>query len=127
MDAAVKELLQHGTVIPACPLALDARRQFDERYERALVRYYLAAGVGGIAVGVHTTQFAIREHALYRPVLELVATEFRSAVRPLIKIAGACGATKQAVSEASIARDIGYDAVLLSLGALGNASEWGVD
>lgn len=123
MDAATRELLQRGTVIPACPLALDANRKFDERHQRGLVRYYLAAGAGGLAVGVHTTQFAIREHGLYRPVLELAARELNRGKGPTIKIAGACGPTKQAVAESSIARELGYDAILLSLGALRENSE----
>jgi hypothetical protein len=117
------ELLRRGVVIPACPLALNQHRKFDERHQRALIRYYRAAGAGGIAVGVHTTQFAIRDHGLYQPVLELVATELRASDTPFIKIAGACGPTKQAASEATTARELGYDAVLLSLGALRSASE----
>ena len=123
METRTKDLLQRGTVIPACPLALDANRKLDERHQRALVRYYLAAGAGGIAVGVHTTQFAIREHGLYRPVLELVASEVRRAGNTIVKIAGVCGHTRQALAETSIARDLGYDSVLLSLGALADSSE----
>src|SRR5688572_26494643 len=123
MQARTKQLLQRGTVIPACPLALDANRKLDERHQRALIRYYLAAGAGGLAVGVHTTQFAIRDHGLYKPVLELVSRELRHSKRPVVKIAGACGPTKQAANEASIARELGYDAVLLSLGALRDASD----
>jgi hypothetical protein len=123
MDAGTKEILERGTVIPACPLALDQNRKFDERHQRGLIRYYHAAGAGGIAVGVHTTQFAIREQGLYRPVLELVASELSRNQAPFVKIAGACGPTKQAAAEASIARELGYDAVLLSLGALRDASE----
>src|SRR5262249_15911248 len=90
----------------------------DERRQRALTRYYAAAGAGGIAVGVHTTQFSIREAGLYRPVLELAREESRD----MIRVAGAVGPTRQAVSEAEIARDCGYHAVLLSLGALRAAS-----
>ncbi|MGZ8901567.1 MAG: dihydrodipicolinate synthase family protein, partial [Limisphaerales bacterium] len=123
MDPRVNELLQRGTVIPACPLALNSERQFDERRQRALVRYYLASSAGGLAVGVHTTQFAIREHNLYGPVLELVVSELNRATRPVIKIAGVCGDTKQAVIEASIACELGYDAALLSLGAWRDSSE----
>jgi hypothetical protein len=123
MEPRTKEILLRGVVIPACPLALTANRKLDERHQRALVRYYLAAGAGGVAVGVHTTQFAIRDHGLYKPVLELVATELRRRETPVIKIAGACGPTKQANDEASIARELGYDAVLLSLGGLRNASD----
>lgn len=123
MDPRTLELLRRGAVIPACPLALDANRRFDERHQRALVRYYLAAGAGGLAVGVHTTQFAIRNHGLYQPVLELVATELRRADRQIVRIAGVCGDTKQAIDEAHIAQALFYDAVLLSLGALNNATE----
>lgn len=123
MDPRSLELLQRGTVIPACPLALDSNRKFDQRHQRALISYYLAAGAGGLAVGVHTTQFAIRDHGLYQPILNLVAGCLRHANRPIVKIAGVCGQTKQATAEASIARDLGYDAALLSLGALRSASE----
>ncbi len=111
--------LQRGVVIPAHPLALDAQRRLDERRQRALTRYYLAAGVGGIAVGVHTTQFAIRDAGLFEPVLALAAEEARSVVR----IGGICGATKQAVAEAETLRRLGYHAGLLSLGALREAEE----
>ncbi|WP_093717852.1 dihydrodipicolinate synthase family protein [Actinacidiphila alni] len=110
-------MLAAGTVIPAHPLALDAERRLDERRQRALTRYYLAAGAGGIAVGVHTTQFEIRNAAvgLLRPVLELAAeTADKEAGRPVVKIAGACGYTAQAVAEAELAAELGYDAVLLS-------------
>jgi len=110
-----------GQVLPAHPLALDARRRLDERRQRALTRYYLAAGAGGLAVGVHTTQFAIREpqHGLYAPVLELAAETARAeATRPLALIAGICGRTEQAVREAETARSLGYHAGLLSLGAM---------
>lgn len=122
MDPRTLELLRRGAVIPACPLALDANRRLDEHHQRALVRYYLAAGAGGLAVGVHTTQFAIRNHGLYRPVLELVSAESRRAERPIIRIAGVCGGTKQAMDEAQIAHSLSYDAALLSLGALKNAT-----
>ncbi|WP_433894555.1 dihydrodipicolinate synthase family protein [Streptomyces sp. CA-111067] len=103
--------------MPAHPLALDARRRLDERRQRALTRYYLAAGAGGVAVGVHTTQFEIRDArvGLLRPVLELAAeTVDKEAGRPVVKVAGACGYTAQAVSEAELAAELGYDAVLLS-------------
>lgn len=115
--------LKEGLVIPACPLALTAERKLDERRQRALVRYYASAGAGGLAVGVHSTQFAIREHGLYRPVLALAAEELKRAGRRIARIAGACGETRQAVSEAEVARELGYDAVLLSLGALRVAKE----
>src|SRR5512141_1690363 len=114
---AIQQILQRGVVIPACPLALNAARKFDERRQRALTRYYLAAGAGGVAVGVHTTQFAIREHGLYQPVLELAAEETRGR-RGIVRIAGIVGRTRQALAEARIARDLGYHAGLLSLGAL---------
>jgi dihydrodipicolinate synthase/N-acetylneuraminate lyase len=120
MDPLRAQLLA-GQVIPAHPLALTIDRQLDERHQRALTRYYLAAGAGGVAVGVHTTQFAIREHGLYEPVLALTAATarewFTRAPRPFALIAGAIGRTEQAVAEATIARRLGYDAVLLSLGA----------
>jgi len=176
---SVRTQLGKGLAIPACPLALNAQRQFDERRQRALFRYYLAAGAGGLAVGVHTTQFAIRDPkvGLFKPVLELAAEEIlkdagdggkdnetgegfslspaegeRVGVRgkpclvsesspdpsplpsPLPKgrgsppcacmaIAGICGATQQAVAEATLARELGYHAGLLSLGALRAATE----
>src|SRR5436309_2739130 len=118
-----------STVIPACPLALTARRALDERRHRALVRYYFDAGATGLAVDVHTTQFAIRDqkHALYRPVLELVAAELdrceRRGARRIVRIAGVCGPTAQALAEAELARSCGYQAALLSLGALKDTSE----
>jgi dihydrodipicolinate synthase/N-acetylneuraminate lyase len=114
--------LREGTVIPAHPLALAANRTLDERRQRGLTRYYVDSGAGGIAVGVHTTQFAIRDSSigLYRPVLELAVDEVRSALadapRPFGLIAGVCGHTPQATTEAEIAAAIGYDAALLSLG-----------
>lgn len=107
-------------VIPAHPLALTAERKLDERRQRALTRYYLAAGATGLAVGVHTTQFAIRECGLLRPVLSIAAEEMRG--RPVFKIAGVVGHTAQAVREAALARELGYDAGLLSLGTLREAS-----
>ncbi len=154
---SVRARLGEGLAIPACPLALNAQRQFDERRQRALLRYYLAAGAGGLAVGVHTTQFAIRDPkiCLFQPVLELAAEEIlkdagngepadESGERfspspspwpsPLSKgrgnpprarmaIAGICGQTKQAVAEATLARELGYSAGLLSLGAMRTATE----
>lgn len=119
---ALRERLARGGVIPAHPLALTAERKLDERRQRALTRYYLAAGAAGVAVGVHTTQFAIRDPkiALYRPVLQLAMEEVRG--KDVIKVAGICGPTKQAVAEAEFARQTGYDAGLLSLGALRDAS-----
>jgi dihydrodipicolinate synthase/N-acetylneuraminate lyase len=116
MDAAVRRLLHDGSVIPAHPLALTAERKLDEARQRALTRYYLDAGAGGIAVGVHTTQFAIREPSigLLQPVLELAAETSAEAGRQVLLIAGACGTTTQAVAEAELAVALGYHAVLLS-------------
>ncbi len=116
-------------MIPAHPLALTADRKLDERHQRALTRYYIASGAGGIAVGVHTTQFQIRDpkHGLLAPVLALAAEtttdELRAHSRDFARIAGVVGDTAQAVAEARLAHDFGYDAVLLSLGALREASE----
>ena len=117
-------VLRKGAVIPAHPLALDAARNFDERRQRALSRYYIDAGSGGLAVGVHTTQFAIREVGLYEPVLSLaMKTARESASKPLVMIAGLAGKTAQAVKEAQTARGIGYHAGLLSLAAMKGSSE----
>ena len=126
--AWVLDRLREGLVIPAHPLALTRRRKLDERRQRALTRYYLAAGAGGLAVGVHTTQFAIREakYDLLCPVLELAARtalEQTDGMRQSVLIAGICGRTPQAVSEAQLARELGYHAGLLSLGALREATE----
>ena len=116
--------LRTGVVIPAHPLALNARRKLDPRRQCALTRYYLDAGSGGVALGVHTTQFAIRQADLYQPVLELaIRTAAEWSGRPLVMIAGAVGRTTQAVKEAQIARGLGYHAVLLSLAAMQGASE----
>ena len=125
MDAAasLRAHLLAGQVIPAHPLALTERRTLDEKRQRALTRYYMAAGAGGVAVGVHTTQFAIRDprHGLYRPVLELAAetisVELKKAPRPFARVAGICGRTAQAVAEAETALSLGYQAGLLSLAA----------
>jgi len=118
----VRDQLCSGLVIPAHPLALNSRRRLDERRQRALTRYYLAAGAGGIAVGVHTTQFAIRDakHGLLKPVLELAAEEARKV--DVVKVAGVCGQRKQAVSEAQLAAGLGYEVALLSLGELKDRS-----
>ena len=113
--------LREGQVIPAHPLALTPRRTLDERRQRALTRYYVDAGAGGIAVGVHTTQFAIREHGLYRPVLELAAETARASLGPdrtFALVAGVCGATRQACGEAAMARSLGYRVALLNLAGL---------
>ena len=116
-------LLRRGTVIPAHPLALDAARRLDVRHQRALTRYYIDAGAGGLAVGVHATQFAIREVGLYEPVLELAARTAREwTQRPLLLIAGLSGRTEQACAEARLARAHGYHAGMLSLAPMKGAS-----
>lgn len=116
----LRDQLLSGLVIPAHPLALNARRQLDERRQRALTRYYMAAGAGGVAVGVHTTQFRIRDPkiGLLEPVLSIAAEECR---RDKVKIAGVCGLRNQALAEAELAVRLGYDAVLLSLADLRDA------
>jgi hypothetical protein len=115
--------LRRGTVIPAHPLALDASRRLDPVRQRALTRYYLDAGAGGLAVGVHSTQFAIRDVGLYEPVLELaVRTAAAWSDAPTVMIAGLCGPTAQALREADIARCLGYHAGMLSLAAMKGAS-----
>jgi len=124
LPAEVLALLRQGTVIPAHPLALDAERQFDPRHQAALTRYYLDAGASGLAVGVHTTQFEIRDVGLYEPVLRH-AMDVRRAWTddPKVMIAGLVGPTVQAQREADIARDLGYHAGLLSLAAFRDAGE----
>jgi dihydrodipicolinate synthase/N-acetylneuraminate lyase len=130
--SSLRTHLLAGQVIPAHPLALTSDRKFDERRQRALTRYYLAAGAGGLAVGVHTTQFAIRDpgHGLYQPVLALAAetvdAEMAIRPRPFAKIAGVIGRTTQAVPEADLAARLGYDAVLLSLAAWQGDTEEGM-
>jgi dihydrodipicolinate synthase/N-acetylneuraminate lyase len=114
-----REQLREGVVIPAHPLALTAERKLDEHRQRALTQYYLAAGAGGVAVGVHTTQFEIRQAGLFEPVLELAMEELRG--KDVVKVAGIAGPTAQAVREAQFAAGRGYDAGLLSLGALKEA------
>ena len=128
MPPASLALLRRGTAIPAHLLALDADRRLDERRQRALSRYYLDAGVGGMAVGVHSTQFAIRERGLYRPVLEAAMHEALhwqplGGRRPLVMVAGLAGPTAQAQAEARTARGLGYHAGLLSLAALRDQDE----
>ncbi|MZR32298.1 dihydrodipicolinate synthase family protein [Sneathiella litorea] len=114
---------RRGGVIPAQPLALNSKRELDVRRQRALSRYYLDAGSVGIAVGVHTTQFSIRDVGLYEPVLRLAAEEAENWVeRTPFMVAGVVGKTEQAVSEAKIAKSLGYQAILLGLAALNNAS-----
>ncbi|MBX3441099.1 MAG: dihydrodipicolinate synthase family protein [Planctomyces sp.] len=120
--------LRQGLVIPAHPLALTPERRLDERRQRALSRYYLEAGAGGLAVGVHTTQFEIHDASvgLLRPVLELAAETsrtFASGGRPPVLVAGICGRTAQAVREAELACDLGYHAGLLSLAAFGGEAD----
>jgi dihydrodipicolinate synthase/N-acetylneuraminate lyase len=125
--APLRDRLLEGLAIPAHPLALTAERRLDERRQVALTRYYCDAGAGGLAVGVHTTQFAIRSAGLLVPVLRLAseaaARHERESGRRVVKVAGAVGPTAQAVAEAELARDLGYDAVLLSLGALREADD----
>jgi hypothetical protein len=121
-------VLRRGSCIPAHLLALDADRKLDARRQRAMTRYYLDAGAGGVAVGVHSTQFAIRDVGLYEPVLELAMRTAQDWTplggrRPLFMVAGLAGGTEQAVREAGIARGLGYHAGLLSLAALKGASE----
>lgn len=129
MNSSLRSSLQRGLVIPALPLALDPNRKWDERRQRALLRYYFTAGAGGVAVGVHTTQFAIRDPkvGLFEPLLKLAAEEFSRAdakrSEPLVRITGICGPTAQAVAEAQLAVSAGYHAGLLSLAALKNATD----
>ncbi|MCM8821630.1 MAG: dihydrodipicolinate synthase family protein [Candidatus Omnitrophica bacterium] len=122
--------IRKGTVIPAHPLALTARRKLDEKRQRALTRYYISAGAGGVAIGVHTTQFEIHDKkiGLYKPVLELgseTISDYEQKNRldePVIRVAGVIGKTSQAVEEAQIAKSLGYHAVLLSLSAFKNST-----
>jgi hypothetical protein len=119
LPPAISSIIRGGTVIPAHPLALDVGRRFDRRRQRALTRYYVDCGVGGLAVGVHTTQFAIRDVGLYEPVLAAAVEDSAAwSKRPLAMIAGLCGGTEQAIAEARIAVRLGYHAGLLSLAAL---------
>ncbi|MBA4496093.1 dihydrodipicolinate synthase family protein [Paenactinomyces guangxiensis] len=121
----MKNALHRGMVIPAHPLALNRARELDEQRQRALTRYYIAAGAGGIAVAVHTTQFEIRDHQLLEPVLRLAAEEVDHArlERPFLKVAGICGPTEQALREAELAASLGYDLGLVSVGGLLHWSE----
>lgn len=129
MNAAVRTALDRGLVIPAHPLALTSDGRFDERRQRALTRYYVAAGAGGLAVGVHTTQFAIRrpDVGLFAPVLTLAREELDRAdagrTTPLVRIGGVCGNTAQACAEADLLVSLGYHAGLLSLAALADATD----
>jgi dihydrodipicolinate synthase/N-acetylneuraminate lyase len=129
VEAGIRSAFHAGLAIPAHPLALTDAGRFDERRQRALTRYYVAAGAGGLAVGVHTTQFAIRrpEVGLFEPVLSLAREELDRAdanrATPVVRIGGVCGATDQAVTEARLLGDLGYHAGLLSLAALAHASD----
>ena len=127
LEGGLRAALGRGLVIPAHPLALDAERRLDERRQMALTRYYCDAGAGGVAVGVHTTQFAIRDAGLLPAVLRLAAEAVgrhrEGSGARVLKIAGAIGPTKQAIAEAGLACDLGYDAVLLSLAALRDADD----
>ncbi len=119
--------LLEGQVIPAMPLALEQDGTWSEKYQRALARYYVDAGAGGVAVGVHSTQFEIREpqHGLFEPVLKMCLEEIDRWLgdsRPFIKVAGICGNTGQAVAEAELVKKIGYDAGLLSMSAMKEAT-----
>lgn len=107
------EIFAAGCAIPAHPLALTAERKLDEKRQRAVGRYYAASGAGGMAVGVHTTQFPIHDNGMLKPVLEIAAEVARDAGRPLAMIAGVQGEVNQAVAEARLARDLGYHLVLL--------------
>lgn len=123
------EILKKGTVIPATPLALDENRKFDEKQQRILMRYYLESGAGGIATAVHTTQFEIRkpEVNLFETVLKTVVDEIEKyeeqTGKTIVRVAGACGDAQQAVKEAKLAKEYGFDAILLSPGGLGHLSE----
>ena len=123
------EILHSGTVIPAIPLALDENRKFDPATQAKLVRYYMHAGSGGVAAAVHSTQFEIRdpEHNLFRPVLETVIAEMEKyeneTGKTLVRISGVCGKSEQACREALIAKELGFDAVLLSPGGLNDLTE----
>ena len=129
LDARIRQALARGAVIPAHPLALTSKRRLDERRQRALTRYYIAAGAAGLAVGVHTTEFAIRDPriGLFEPVLKLAAEEMDRAdlasCEPLIRIGGICGDTRQAVDEAQLLAELGYHAGLLSLAAFQKADD----
>jgi hypothetical protein len=128
LAADKRRWLRDGLVIPAHPLALRPDRGLDEPRQRALTRYYLAAGAGGVAVGVHTTQFEIRGHGLYGPVLRMAAEEARAAAplaggtEPLL-VAGVLGPTDRAVAEARVAADLGYDLALVATPGWGDAGE----
>ena len=125
----IREFLLDGHVIPACPLALQSGGEWSEQHQRALARYYFASKAGGLAVGVHSTQFAIRDpaHGLYEPILSLVAEEIdrlsESSDHVMVKIAGICGDTAQALAEAESALGMNYHAGLLSMTAVSNGPD----
>ena len=129
MRSEAKAMLNEGALIPAVPLALDENRKFDEKRQRALIRYYLHAGAGGIAVAVHSTQFEIRLPevdlfcAVVKTVLDEVGAFEKKNNKTIIKISGVCGKTEQAASEARFAKESGADAVLLSPGGLDGFDE----
>lgn len=127
MRETAKAILASGTVIPAMPLVLQPDRTLDEKGQRRLIRYYLESGAGGLAAAVHTTQFAIRDHGLFEPVLSVAADEIsrfeKRKGKTVVRIAGVCGPLPQAEAEAQIAANLGYDAVLLSPGGLLDDSE----
>lgn len=127
IDKGINELIQKGMVIPAHPLALNADRQLDEFRQRLMTRYYLAAGAGGVAVGVHTTQFQIRnpDINLLEPVLRMASEEIDKKSKPgtIVKVAGITGPVSQAVKEAEMAAHYGYHIGLISMGGLGALSE----
>jgi len=123
----IRKTLLEGQAIPALPLALDNQRKWSQQYQRALVRYYIDAGAGGIAVGVHSTQFEIRdaEHQLFEPLLRYASEQIdlHAPKNDFIKIAGLCGRSEQAVTEAKLAASCGYHAGLLSMAAMNDVSE----
>jgi hypothetical protein len=125
LSADIKTLLLDGAVIPAHPLSLDSSRRLDVGHQRALTRYYVEAGAGGVAVGVHMTQFSIRERGMLEPVLRLASETIADLKprRPFIKVAGICGETDQAVAEALLAKELGYDLALVSPVGVENWSE----
>ena len=129
LSQPLHSVLSRGVAIPAHPLALTADRRLDEQRQRALSRYYIAAGSGGLALGVHMTQFAIRDpkYCLYRPVLELAKEEMDRAdsgrPEPLLRVGGICGTTEQALAEAGLIQELGFHAGLLNLAALQEASD----
>lgn len=125
LKPAIRERLHRGVVIPAHPLALTAEGNLDRQRQAALTRYYLDAGAGGVAVGVHTTQFEIRQHGLYEDVLRIAIETINERERPEppIAVAGVIGSTEAALREAALARDLGYDLALVGLGGLADWSE----